>query len=76
MADYGENDRIRAGCEDAAAPMMPVAMRLLHHDSADVRANAAWLLASLRRPAARPASPPAAPERAAPNRATIEARRP
>ena len=36
----------------------------------------AWLLASLRRPAALPASPLAAPERAAPNRATIEARRP
>jgi len=52
MADYGENDKIRAGCEDAAAPMMPVAMRQLHHDSADVRAHAAWLLAALRKFAA------------------------
>lgn len=49
MADYGENDEIRAGCEDAAAPVIPAALRLLHHDSAEVRENAAWLLAALRK---------------------------
>jgi tetratricopeptide (TPR) repeat protein len=49
MSDYGEDDKIRAACEDAAAPVIPAALRLLHDREPDVRASAAWLLAALRK---------------------------
>lgn len=47
MTDYGETAEILAACERAAAPAIPVALRLLADGPPDARARAAHLLAAL-----------------------------
>lgn len=47
MEDYGETSAILSACEEAAAPAMPVCIRLMGETDANVRCHALKLIAAL-----------------------------